>query len=130
MGDAELFEMNEEMHPVLAVEMLRRYGRFWGGRRNQLEIMKRVTIQNIEIEHDGENAPADIARVVDAIISSAVNAANHDTASRLVEAEKILSDLATGHWVATLDERDDPVELKMGQRVLNYWQRIPAAKNG
>jgi hypothetical protein len=41
---------------------------------------------------------------------------------RLMLAENILSDLATGYWVAILDDHDDPVTVKMGQRILNYWR--------
>jgi len=42
---------------------------------------------------------------------------------RLIEAEDILSDLSTGFWVSTLDDADVPVNVKMGQRVLNYWKK-------
>jgi hypothetical protein len=38
-------------------------------------------------------------------------------------AEDILSDLATGYWVCVLDNADDWVNTKMGQRILNYWGR-------
>ena len=41
---------------------------------------------------------------------------------RLMLAEEILCDLATGYWVSVLDDNDDPVKEKMGQRVLNYWR--------
>ena len=41
---------------------------------------------------------------------------------RLLLAEEILSDLATGYWVAALDAADAPVEVRMGQRILNYWR--------
>ena len=48
---------------------------------------------------------------------------------RLRQAEEILSDLATGYWVAVLDDRDDPVREKMGQRVLNYWRTFEKPSN-
>jgi len=41
---------------------------------------------------------------------------------RVLLAEDILSDLATGSWVSVLDENDAPVDKKMGQRVLEYWR--------
>jgi hypothetical protein len=41
---------------------------------------------------------------------------------RLMLAEEILSDLATGYWVAVLDDNDDSVKERMGQRILNYWR--------
>ena len=47
-----------------------------------------------------------------------------DMEQRLVAAEAILSDLATGRWVAILDDNDDPVREKMGQRVIGYWQAV------
>ena len=42
---------------------------------------------------------------------------------RLIEAEDILSDLSTGYWISVLDDADAPVNVKMGQRVLNYWKK-------
>ena len=41
---------------------------------------------------------------------------------RLRQAEDILGDLATGFWVSILDMADGPVSVRMGQRVLRYWQ--------
>ena len=48
---------------------------------------------------------------------------------RLMLAEEILHDLATGYWVAVLDDNDDPVKEKMGQRVLNYWRTWDSPPN-
>ena len=44
-------------------------------------------------------------------------------------AEEILSDLATGYWVAVLDDNDDPVKERMGQRILNYWRTWDSPPN-
>ena len=44
-------------------------------------------------------------------------------------AEKILSDLASGYWTAVLDDSDDPVTEKMGQRILNYWRTFDSPQN-
>jgi len=41
---------------------------------------------------------------------------------RVILAEDILSDLATGRWVSVMDDADFPVDRKMGQRVLEYWR--------
>ncbi len=41
---------------------------------------------------------------------------------RVLLAEDILSDLATGRWVSVLDDADFPVDRKMGQRVIEYWR--------
>ena len=48
---------------------------------------------------------------------------------RLMLAEEILSDLATGYWVARLDDNDDPVKEQMGQRILNYWRKWNSPEN-
>lgn len=45
-----------------------------------------------------------------------------DLDKRLMLAEGILSELSNGYWVAVLDDNDDPVETRMGQRILNYWR--------
>ena len=43
---------------------------------------------------------------------------------RLLLAEQILSDLATGFWVSVLDDNDDPcLKDNMGQRIKNYWRK-------
>ena len=48
---------------------------------------------------------------------------------RLMLSEAILSDLSTGYWVAILDDNDDPVKEKMGQRILNYWRKWKSPPN-
>jgi hypothetical protein len=45
-----------------------------------------------------------------------------DNKQHLIEAEDILGDLSSGYWVSVLDQNDDPVDFKIGQRVLNYWK--------
>lgn len=47
---------------------------------------------------------------------------NAQLRARLERAEAILFDLCTGYWVAILDDNDNPVSQKMGQRVLQYWR--------
>jgi hypothetical protein len=46
----------------------------------------------------------------------------------IIEAEDILGDLASGYWVAVLDDHDDPVKTKMGQRIRNYWKQHGTTK--
>ena len=48
---------------------------------------------------------------------------------RLMMAEELLSDLASGYWTAILDDNDDPVTEKMGQRVRNYWRTWDSPQN-
>jgi hypothetical protein len=43
---------------------------------------------------------------------------------RLKLAEEILSELATGAWVHTLNANDVPVTPQMGERVQAYWGRF------
>jgi hypothetical protein len=43
---------------------------------------------------------------------------------RIIDAEDILSDLATGYWHCVLNQMDNPVENKMGDRVLEYWRQF------
>ena len=48
---------------------------------------------------------------------------------RLMMAEELLSDLASGYWTAILDDNDGPVTEKMGQRVRNYWRTWDSPQN-
>jgi hypothetical protein len=43
---------------------------------------------------------------------------------RLIEAEEILSFLSGGYWVSVLNDADDPVNLKIGDRIMNYWRKF------
>lgn len=43
---------------------------------------------------------------------------------RLIEAEEILSFLSGGYWVSILNEADAPVNLKIGDRIMNYWKKF------
>jgi hypothetical protein len=43
---------------------------------------------------------------------------------RLIEAEEILSFLSGGYWVSILNEADAPVNLKIGDRIMNYWRKF------
>ena len=56
-------------------------------------------------------------------------AAQADLDRRLMMAEELLSDLASGYWTAILDDNDDPVTEKMWQRVLNYWRTWDSPQN-
>jgi hypothetical protein len=43
---------------------------------------------------------------------------------RVMLAEDILSDLATGYWHCVLNQMDNPVGKQMGERVLDYWRTL------
>ena len=43
---------------------------------------------------------------------------------RLAAAEDILSELSSGYWVSILNDNDDPVKVRLGQRALDYWRTI------
>lgn len=52
-----------------------------------------------------------------------------ETAERLIDAEEILDDLASGYWSAVLNDADLPVSELMGDRVMNYWRKWSDAPN-
>ena len=88
--------------------------------------MKTLQIETVTLHDDSRmDVIRDIAAVRKDPSSLFTAPATPDTAERdrrLKLAEEILSDLATGHWVAVLDAADAPVETRMGQRILDYWR--------
>lgn len=80
---------------------------------------RNARLQNKKAQNDAERKRSEMSH--DESLKRTLGSSD-ERDQRLMLAEEILSDLATGYWVSVLDDSDDPVKERMGQRVLNYWR--------